>query len=350
MSATTEAPTTALEEYRPVAAGLAELQKRYGSLVFDCRTAAGDRWAREARKELVTLRTTLEDKRKALKAPALERSRLIDAEAKRIEAAIRAVETPIDDQIRAVEQEKEAERDRRRQEEAEKIAAVRRSIVATFGPPSPRHDGQRHSAAYLRAFRITTEAQAVNAEKFGDLIIEAQEAKVRALAWLDAAIGDQAQREAEAAELARQRAEFAEQTRAETARRAEERKAEDARLHAEQAARAAEDLARRQEMARQQAQIDAQRAELERAAQEIAEAQRLRLAAQQAEARREAERLTALHAAAGGMFDLLRDWRALDLVSAPDIRPEIIALRNRRDRILSGLPVAAAKSSTTESA
>lgn len=64
--------------------------------MWDVSTTKGDREARAARKELVTLRTSLEAKRKELKAPALERAKLIDTEAKRIEAEIRSLEDPID--------------------------------------------------------------------------------------------------------------------------------------------------------------------------------------------------------------------------------------------------------------
>ena len=91
-AATTERPATAIAEYSPTAAALADLRARYQNVVWDVTTTKGDKEARAARRELVTLRTTLEAKRKELKAPALERTRLIDAEAKSIEAQIRALE------------------------------------------------------------------------------------------------------------------------------------------------------------------------------------------------------------------------------------------------------------------
>lgn len=336
MQTTEEAPQmTALEEYRPVAAGLAELQKRYGSLVFDCRTAAGDRQAREARRELVTLRTSLEDMRKALKAPALERSRLIDAEAKRIEAAIRAVEAPIDDQIRAVEQEKEAERERKRQEEAEKIAAVRRYIIETFSRPAG--DAQ-FTAAQLRELLARYETEPVNAERFGDLVIEAQEHKLQAIERTQQAISDRMQREAEAAELARQRAEFVEQQRAETARRAEERKAEDASRAAREAAERESREAERRQIEAERAALAEQRAEQERAAREIAEAQQQRVAAEKAEAMRDAARLGALQAKAEEMHGVLLAWRLLDQIYAatpPSL--QLATLRSHRDALLDSL-------------
>ena len=87
---------TSIAEYSPTAAGLADLAHRFKNVVFDVSTTKGDKEARAARLELVRLRTGLEAKRKELKAPALERSRLIDAEAKRITDAILLLEEPID--------------------------------------------------------------------------------------------------------------------------------------------------------------------------------------------------------------------------------------------------------------
>lgn len=112
MNATAEARVieTKIAEYSPTAAALAELRQRFGNIAFDLSTTKGDKDARAARLELVRLRTGLETKRKELKAPALERSRLIDDEAKRITAAILELETPIDEQIKAAEAAKEAER------------------------------------------------------------------------------------------------------------------------------------------------------------------------------------------------------------------------------------------------
>ncbi len=69
---------TKIAEYSPTAAALAKLRQRFSNIAFDLSTTKGDKEARAARLELVRLRTSLEAKRKELKAPALERSRLID--------------------------------------------------------------------------------------------------------------------------------------------------------------------------------------------------------------------------------------------------------------------------------
>lgn len=76
-----------------------------------------------------TLRTSLEAKRKELKAPALERSRLIDSEAKRIESEIRSLEDPIDALITAEEQRRERERAER---QAACVAQPRRRMASAW--------------------------------------------------------------------------------------------------------------------------------------------------------------------------------------------------------------------------
>lgn len=120
---------TAIAEYSQTSAALADLAQRYRGIAFALDTTAGDKEARAARLELVRLRTSLEAKRKELKAPALERSRLIDTEAKRITDAIVELERPIDEQIKAEEARKEAERQRKLNEDRARIAQLQGRIA-----------------------------------------------------------------------------------------------------------------------------------------------------------------------------------------------------------------------------
>jgi myosin heavy subunit len=100
---------TQIAEYSKTAAALAELHSIYHNAVYDVTTTKGMKEAKEGRAELRTLRTDLEKMRVSIKAPALERCRLIDAEAKEITAKIASLEDPIDAQIKAEEnREKEA--------------------------------------------------------------------------------------------------------------------------------------------------------------------------------------------------------------------------------------------------
>ena len=116
-------PASAIAEYQPTEAGLAELRKQYAT-VPDVTTKDGMVLAREARRNMVALRTQVESVRKQIKAPILERGALIDAEAKRITGEIQKVEQPFDDAIKAEEDRIEAAREANRKRAAERQAKV----------------------------------------------------------------------------------------------------------------------------------------------------------------------------------------------------------------------------------
>lgn len=135
----------AVVKYSRTEAALADLREKYAGKTFDLTTTKGDDAARAARLELKKLRTGLEAKRKEFKAPAIAFGKLIDTEADRITAEIKALEDPIDAQIRADEQRRETERlerervaAARRAEFEGKIAAIRGYVAAAKGLPSER--------------------------------------------------------------------------------------------------------------------------------------------------------------------------------------------------------------------
>jgi colicin import membrane protein len=121
------AATTTVAEYRATEAGLAALREQYAA-VPDVTTREGMELAREARRNCVSLRTALEAKRKELKAPLLERGKLIDDEAKRIIGAIVEVENPHDKAIKAEEARIEARREAARKER-ERAAAASQAVI-----------------------------------------------------------------------------------------------------------------------------------------------------------------------------------------------------------------------------
>lgn len=91
-----------ITEYNQTAAALTELRSRYVRQ-YDVSTTAGMAEAKAARATVRGYRVALEKTRVEIKAPALERTRLIDAEAKRITAELLAIEEPIDAAIKAEE-------------------------------------------------------------------------------------------------------------------------------------------------------------------------------------------------------------------------------------------------------
>ena len=154
---------TQIVEYSVTAAALADLSDIYHGVVYDVTTLKGMQDAKEGRAELRTYRTDLEKMRVAIKSPALERCRLIDAEAKDITAKLLALESPIDAQIKL-------------EENKEKEAAMAKAIA------------ERHAAEAVIAKEMAERIAAERAER------EAEHAKIAA----------------DRAEIARQQTELAE--------------------------------------------------------------------------------------------------------------------------------------------
>lgn len=104
--------------------GLAQLRTHLQGRTYDLRTVAGDKAARSDRMLCVTLRASVEKRRRVLKAPALEFGRQIDAEAARIVGEVEALEAPIDAQIKVDEDRREAERKARAEAEALRLSGL----------------------------------------------------------------------------------------------------------------------------------------------------------------------------------------------------------------------------------
>ena len=195
-----------LVEYSRTEAALAELRSKYAGAKFDLTTTAGDKAARAARLELVTLRTGLEKKRKELKAPAVEFGKKIDDEAKRITGEIVALEDPIDAQIKADEKRREEERLQRERIEADRVAAIKTRIDAI------RSCVVRANAPDMTSERIQrgidqVEAIVIDKASFAEFEEEAAQAKSTTLAAMLNLRDTAKAREDEAARLEAQRIE-----------------------------------------------------------------------------------------------------------------------------------------------
>jgi colicin import membrane protein len=271
--------TTQIAEYSQTEAALADLASRYKGVVYDMTTKEGLAAAKTGRNELRGYRTSLEAKRVEIKAPALERCRLIDAEAKRITAELEALENPIaaqikieEDRIAAEKAAKEAAERKRMEEIQARMNAMRELPIAAFNC----------SAEQIQEYVKALEAQEINAEQFGDFVPEAQALKVTTLATIKQTLETKMANEAEAARLKAQREELeraqAEQAArdAESARQREEaerasrlkieeeqRQARAAIEEQERAARLAREEEERQARAAREAKEAAERAERE---------------------------------------------------------------------------------------
>lgn len=291
---------TEIAEYSPTAAALAELRQKYEQAVFDTTTPNGMAKAIAARRELREVRVNLEKLRKELKAPALERSRLIDAEAKALTTQIEAMEEPIDQQIKAEEERKAAEKAERERIEREKLAALqarvadiratavkcvgetsndiaghiiiltRLEIDDTFGVmQGEAHIAKAETISTMRDMHAAALAQEAEAER---LRIEREELEAQRKAQEEQAAKDRA-------ELAKLRAEAEARQRAADERARIEREAIEAERckQAEEAAalRAAEEAKRAEEERKAAAIRDAEEAELARQRAEIEEQRRI---------------------------------------------------------------------------
>lgn len=226
-------------------AALAELRADLAGKTYDLTTTAGDKAARADRLRCVTLRTTLEKRRKELKAPALDFGRKIDAAAERINAAILALEAPIDSAIQADERRRAEEKAARERAEAERLQALRDTVDQMLGKWTARAMAPDMTAARIEA----------GIEAFGRVSMP-DELRDVAAHW-DIA------RRGVAAELERLHAKAAQR---EEAARLEAQRLENERIAAEQ----------RAEAERQAVELARQRQELEEKAAAVrAEAERL---------------------------------------------------------------------------
>lgn len=284
---------TAIAEYSETARALADLRQRHQGVVYDVTVSKEMKAAKESRAELRGLRTSLEKTRKEIKSPALERCRLIDAEAKRITAELVSLEEPIDVQIRAEESRVEAERlakleEERRRVEAlqQKIQAIRDVPASLVGKPSVIIAGQ------LEKLRGTV----LDEQEMGEYAIAADDALMAAIARTAELLDAQQASEAEQKRIKAEREEL-ERIRADNERlqrEADERAAAD-RAEADRKAQAERDRVAAEERTQREAeQAERERLEaIERGkAMEAAAAERERLAAERAavEAEQKAER------------------------------------------------------------
>lgn len=314
---------TEIAEYSQTAAALSDLRHRYAGVAFNVTTTKGMDEAKKARQEVKGYRTALEAKRKEIKAPALERCRLIDDEAKTITSALLELEEPIDQQIKAEEARKEAEKAAKAEAERNRVARHHAVIQYLRGIPadvaSATAEEVLKALNELAALDITSsleefqgQAQLAKDETLDKLremhasavAHEAEQARIKAEQEAEAA-----RIAAERAELAKLRAEQEARDREAAAIRAEqERKDREAReaVEREQAAKlAAERAAQAEELRKQREAQEAElRAQREAQAREDAEAaaarraEEARLAAERAELRRQQDEAAAAQRAA----------------------------------------------------
>lgn len=290
-------------EYTETAKALAELEGRMVNVVHDVTTGKGMAAAKKDVAELRGLWVALEDRRKAIKAPALERCRLIDAEAKQLESRLKDLAEPIKAQIDAEERRKEHEKAAKEQAERERVQAIHDRFNAIKALPLAAVGKTAAQIKDLIAAAERTDVAFTGQDADTNGAAAAYELRL-AIAGLRAALDAQLLADQEAQKIAAERAELerlrkvAAEQQAELDRQAEaerERLAEAARQEeaAARTARAAEELAARQAREAEQARIDAERAERRRQEDAEREAAAHKLREEQEAARRDREKLEA---------------------------------------------------------
>jgi len=266
-----------IQEYNETDAALTILTEKYALVIYDVTTTAGMASARVARAEIKGYRTFLEKKRTELKAPALERSRLIDAEALRIKTELLLLEGPIDEQIKAEEARKEAEK-------AAKAEAERMRITNIVNKIEQINFVCDRAAAWTaeETARVVTNLTnlVVDAENYQEYLPNALDAQAEALKKLTDIYSEKLAQEAEAARIE------AEHIAAEAQREAEHQERERlAQIEFDRLAGEREELRLQQEaFAAEQAESIRLRAESERAAQAVRDAEAAEVRRQQDEA------------------------------------------------------------------
>ncbi|MGN6383686.1 MAG: DUF1351 domain-containing protein [Dyella sp.] len=223
---------TAIAEYTETAAALADLRQRHAGVVYDVTQPKEMKKAKEARAELRGLRVALEKKRQELKAPVLERGRLLDSEAKRITEELVALEEPIDVQIKAEEARVEEERLRKLEEERLRVEAIQNRIAEIRNLPSTLI-GKPSVILQGKLERLRNEPPVE--EEFAEHFLTAQDAHTACIARVQQMLDDQLAHEAEQKRIAADREEL-ERTRAENERlqrEADERRLADQRRERE---------------------------------------------------------------------------------------------------------------------
>lgn len=291
---------SAVAEFDKVEAGLAELEKQYGGVVYDVTTGKGMDEAKAARLAIREPRYEIERVRKAAKAPLLKLGKELDARAEAITAKVLAIEEPIDLQIKSEEKRKEDEKQAKIAAEQKRVTEVQSRIESIRRWPS---DAAGKTSELVEQMIRSAEDYAVTDDFFAEFSQTARDALVASTSALKGIHTERLNYEAEQvrliaerAELERLRTEQAERERIERERIAEEERKAKAEREAE-SVRQAEALRReREENARianeRQAELDRQEREA-RAARDAEErriaAERAELERQQAEIRRQQE-------------------------------------------------------------
>ena len=244
--------STEIQEYSSTEAALGGLRDKYKGVVYDVSTKVGMESAKVARKEISGYRVALEKKRVEIKAPALERCRLIDAEAKRLTTELLLLESPLDHTITTEEKRVEKERQERIQAENDRKQGIANKIGRFRGVTAAMSAPTLTSVQIQKTLTKVIDA-VVDEAGYNEFLQEALEARAQAVESLTQLVADVVAREEEQARILAERAEL-EELRRQNVERLEREEQERQRLQHEQ------DETLRKEREAQEAELQKQRA------------------------------------------------------------------------------------------
>lgn len=329
----------------PVAdAAIAEMREKYMPLkIAGVNDRAGYVMVRQARIEVKEKRCAVENRRKELKADAIEWGRKVDAEAKRLTSLLTPIEEHLDAQEKAHDAEKERikreveESQRRRlQSRVDAMSKCRGSVYVASLAAMTDEEFDIALQAAIKADEIRQQAEAEQKAERDRIEAERREAE---------RLAEEERRKAEESRLAAARAEMERQRHMQAERETElaaERKRFEAearekqRLEAERLAAERAELDRqRKEQAEAQAKIDAENRRIadDRSAKERAEqAERERIKAAERKSA-EAARIESLRPDREKLMGVVTAIRAIEI---PEVSAELdwlaVIVRSGRDR------------------
>lgn len=263
--------------FEPFAKQYADAVDAVRDVAYDIKTTAGMAVAIKHRAVFRDIRVASEKARKIRKAPIIEIGKLLDSRQGEVEETTLPFETMFDEEIKAEEARKDAEKIAKAVAESARITAIRAKINEIKDCIVV---GMGRSSDELESAISELESTEITLEEYGEFSGEAQAAQVDTATKLKVMLTAQLAHEAEAKrlqeereQLARERAEAAERDRLAAVERAEQEakdRAERERVEAEQ--RAAQEraaAAMRAEQQAHEARMAAERAEIQRAQDEI---------------------------------------------------------------------------------
>ena len=191
--------------FEPFAKRLADAKTLAEAATFDVTTTAGMAVAVKHRATFREIRVSSEKARKERKAPILEIGKLLDSRQKEIEAEIEPFESRFDSAIKAEEARKVAEKQAKAAAEKARVDGIKARIEAFMLDAVTAATG---TAAEIDAHATKLSEMIIDLEGWQEFAGEAQVKRDNTVKWLRERQQQAAEREAEQARLAEERAQL----------------------------------------------------------------------------------------------------------------------------------------------